>query len=517
MLDIDIVERSPLEDAQNNKVLALPVKAALVLHSGGSKTGRLRANRAMAGRPFNGGTCPAFPELARGRLKELAMTESFTRRQFTKTAAAIAVAGPLVHAARSSAAEARPVRVGFVGVGGRGTGMLRYALRIKGVQVPAVCDINPAAATRAQKIVAGASRKPPEMYVKGETDFKRMMDRDDLDAVYIATPWEWHTPMAVYAMKRKQYVAVEVPCAITLDQCLQLVKTSEETGVPCMMMENWSFRRDNLAVLNMIRKGLLGRIVHCHCAHSHNCMHWYMDGRGRPRWSGNHLLKRSADQYPTHSLGPVLSWMDINCGDRFDTVVSMATNQWGITDQLTRRWGKDHPPAKLHWKQGDIVTTMVRTVKGKTIVINMDMQLPRPYDNRWLIQGVRGLYNEQRDAVYLAGDGKGNNAEKWSPFGPFQTKYEHKWYRGKDSPGGRFGIAGHGGVDPLELYLFFEAVRNKTQTPIDVYDSVVMSCIFPLSEISIAKGSQPVKCPDFTGGKWKTARPKFAVDKTVSG
>jgi len=334
------------------------------------------------------------------------------------------------------------------------------------------------------------------------------MDRDDLDAVFIATPWEWHTTMALYAMKRKQYVGVEVPCAITLDECRQLVKTSEETGVPCMMMENWSFRRDNLAVLNMIRKGLLGEIVHCHCAHSHNCVSWYM---GR-KWPAQHLLKRCADQYPTHSLGPVLSWMDINCGDRFDTVVSMATGQRGITDQLSRRHGKDHPSAKLDWKQGDIVTTMVRTVKGKTIVINMDMQLPRPYDNRWLIQGTRGLYNEQRDAVYLAGDGKGHAPEKWSPFGPHQTKHEHKWWRGKDSPGGRYGLSGHGGVDPLELTLFYDAVRNKTQTPIDVYDSVVMSCIFPLSEMSIAKGGQPVKCPDFTGGKWEATKPKFAVD-----
>ena len=438
------------------------------------------------------------------------MAKRMNRRQFTQAAAAVAAAGPLARAAAGPAENGKPVRIAFVGVGGRGAGMMRYTLGIKGVQVPAVCDVHAGRANNAASIVAGTGRKRPEAYTKSETDFQRMMDRDDLDAVYIATPWEWHTPMALYAMKRKQYVGVEVPCAITLDECWQLVKTSEQTGMPCMMMENWSFRRDNLAVLNMIRKGLLGDIVHCHCAHSHNCVSWYMG----KKWPTKHLLGRCADQYPTHSLGPVLSWMDINCGDRFDTVVSMATNQWGITDQLSRLRGKDHPSAKLDWKQGDIVTTMVRTVKGRTLVINMDMQLPRPYDNRWLIQGTRGLYNEQRDAVYLAGDGKGHNPEKWSPFAPFQTKYEHKWWRGKDSPGGRYGIAGHGGVDPLELTLFVEAVRNKTQTPIDVYDSVVMSCIFPLSEMSIAKGSQPVKCPDFTRGKWEAAKPKFAVDMT---
>jgi predicted dehydrogenase len=335
-----------------------------------------------------------------------------------------------------------------------------------------------------------------------------MMDRDDLDAVIIATPWEWHAPMAVYAMKQNKYVGVEVPCAITMDECRELVKTSEETGMPCMMLENWSFRRDNLAVLNMIRKGLFGEIVHCHCAHSHNCVNWYM-GRG---WPQEHLKKRCADQYPTHSLGPVLSWMDINCGDRFDTVVSMASGQWGLTDQLSRRHGKKHPWAQTDWKQGDIITTMVKTVNGKTVVINMDMQLPRPYDNRWLIQGTRGLYNEQRNALYLAGDGKGHAKEKWHPFPPFQKEHDHKWWKGKDSIGGKYGALGHGGVDPLEISLFFNAVREKTQTPIDVYDSVVMSVIFPLSEISIANGSQPVKCPDFTNGKWKTTKPKFAVD-----
>lgn len=302
---------------------------------------------------------------------------------------------------------------------------------------------------------------------------------------------------------------VEVPCAITLEEGWELVRTHEQTGTPCMMMENWSFRRDNLAVLNMIRDGQLGETVHCHCAHSHNCVDWYVG----KQWPLEHLKARCADQYPTHSLGPVLSWMDINCGDRFETVVSMATNQWGLTDQLSRQYGKDNPLAKEAFKQGDIVTTLVRTAKGKTVVINNDMQLPRPYDNRWLIQGTRGLYNEQRSAVYLAGEGKSPNPEKWSPFEPYQARYDHMWWRGKDGVGGRFGEAGHGGVDALELYLFYEAVRNHTPTPIDVYDSVVMSVIFPLSQASIAKGSQPVPCPDFTGGKWKTTKPKFAVER----
>ena len=431
------------------------------------------------------------------------------RRDFLKAGAAVAAGLTLAPAgaARAAADPERTIRIGIVGVGGRGTGLLDILLAMKGVEVPAVCDINPAAAAHAQQMVAGSGRKQPEVYVKGEEDYRRLTARGDLDAVLIATPWEWHAPMAVSAMKAGKYAAVEVPCAITLDQCWDLVKTHEATGVPCMMLENWSFRRDNLAVLNMIRKGLFGQIVHCHCAHSHNCIYWYFDAQGNPRWGGNHLLKRNADQYPTHGLGPVLSWMDINCGDRFDYLVSMATRSLGIKDQLERKYGKDHAAAKLPYRQGDIVTTMVKTVKGNTIVIAMDMQLPRPYDNRWQIQGTRGLYNEQRNAVYI--EGMSPKHEEWEPFPPYQTKYEHSLW--KNLPP-KSVDRGHGGTDVIELQEFVRAVRAKTQTPIDVYDSVVMSVVVPLSAQSIAAGSAPVKCPDFTGGKWETTKPKFALD-----
>jgi hypothetical protein len=441
---------------------------------------------------------------ARPRRIDVVLRASVARRDFLKVGAAAAAGALLAPASMGAAAadDGKPVRIGCVGVGGRGTGLLGILLKMKGVEVPAVCDTNPSAAANARQLVARSGRKEPELYTRGNEDFKRLMDRDDLDAAVIATPWEWHAQMAVCAMQHGKYAGVEVPCAITLAECWDLVKTHVATGIPCMMLENWSFRRDNLAVLNMIRQGLFGEIVHCHCAHSHNCMHWYFDQAGDPRWSGNHLLKRNADQYPTHSLGPVLSWMDINCGDRFDYAVSMATRSLGIKDQLERKYGRGHPAAKLPYRQGDIVTTMVKTVKGNTIVIAMDMQLPRPYDNRWQIQGTRGLYNEQRDAVSLADKG-----ETWLPFPPYQTRYEHSlWKDATIDPG-------HGGTDGIELREFVRAVRAKTQTPIDVYDSVTMSVIFPLSEQSIAAGAMPVKCPDFTSGKWETAKPKFAVER----
>ncbi|GAH43864.1 unnamed protein product, partial [marine sediment metagenome] len=301
---------------------------------------------------------------------------------------------------------------------------------------------------------------------------------------------------------------IEVPAAVSIEQCWDLVNTHEETGVPCMMLENWSFRKDNLAVLNMVRQGLFGEIVHCHCAHSHDCVdHWFFDREGNIRWGGEFLVKYNRDQYPTHSLGPVLSWLDINCGDYYKHITSTATASKGINAYFARKFGPNHPNAKRKYKQGDIVTSVIETHRGKTIVINYDMQLPRPYDNRWMLQGTEGIYNEQRNSVYFVDNSP--EYHQWESFPPYMEKYNHSWYTDKKWTAGL--EHGHGGTDYLELRMFIEAVKNKTQTPIDVYDSVLMSCIVPLSGMSIERGSAPVECPDFTRGKWKTKKPSFGV------
>jgi len=430
------------------------------------------------------------------------MDATISRRIFlgVNAAAGVGMALAASQASRAGAEEKGAVGVGIVGVGGRGSGLLGLLLGMEGVAVRAVCDIIPERVANAQKRVIAAGQAEPEGCSRSETDFERLCQRDDLDAVITATPWEWHTPVAVCAMKHGKYAASEVPCALTVQECWDLVDTSEQTGKPFMMLENWSFRSDNLAVLNMIRQGLFGEIVHCHCAHSHDCLsHWY-HGSAKA-WAAKYLTTHNCDLYPTHDLGPVLSWMDIGCGDYFDYITSTATDSFGPRDHYTRNFGPDHPLAKQKYTQGDIVTSVVRTKKGKTLVINYDMQLPRPYDNRWMIQGTHGLYNEQRNAVYIDGV-----ATDWDPFPPYHEAYKHAWWREGSS------ADGHGGTDWLELKLFVEAVRNKTQTPLDVYDSVTMSCVFPLSGESIAKGSAPVQVPDFTRGKWETRKPYFAPD-----
>jgi predicted dehydrogenase len=422
------------------------------------------------------------------------------RREFLATGAAMGAGFALSGATpfRTGSDAARTIGIGVIGVGGRGSGLLQILLGMGGVAIRAVCDIVPARAAGAQARVLAAGQAEPTAYTRDAMHWTELCERDDLDAVIIATPWEWHARMAVGALRKGKVAGVEVPCAITLQECWDLVNAHEETGVPAMMLENWSFRADNLAVLNLIRQGVFGHMVHCHCAHSHDCLgHWYFGAA--KAWAGKYLTSHNCDLYPTHDLGPVLSWMDINCGDAFDYLTATATDPFGPKDYFTRTLGADHHLARQTYTQGDIVTSVVRTKKGRTIVINNDMQLPRPYDNRWLIQGTRGLYSEERNAVSVDGGA-------WEPFAPWQEAYTHAWWQQDVS------ADGHGGTDWLELKLFVDAVRNRTQTPLDIYDSVVMSCVFPLSGESIAKGSAPVQVPDFTRGKWETRAPYFALD-----
>ncbi len=430
------------------------------------------------------------------------MSDSVSRRHFMGLTAAATAAVSL--GGTTGAEELKPVRVGVVGTGGRGTSLLCTMLGIGGVEFPALCDIREANLRRAQQLVVDAGRPKPEGYSDSETHYEALMERDDLDAVIIATPWQWHTPMSVCGMKNGKYVGVEVPCATTLEECWQLVDTQEETGVPCMMLENWSFRRDNLAVLRMIREGLLGDMVHAQCAYAHDCVgHWVWNPDGTPRWPAEFLAKYNRDQYPTHGLGPVLSWLDINCGDAFDYATAVSTAQRGINAYFERKFGPDHPNAKRDFAQGDIVTTVIKTHKGKSIIVMYDLQLPRPYDNMWLVQGTLGIYSHERESVYL--EGRSPKSHQWEPFGPYQDEFDHPWWKDIDA------VGGHGGTDTLELKLFLDAVRNGAAPPLDIYDSVTMSCVVGVSDESIKQGGAPVKCPDFTRGKWKTRKPTFGI------
>ncbi|MDR1746433.1 MAG: Gfo/Idh/MocA family oxidoreductase [Tannerella sp.] len=433
-----------------------------------------------------------------------------TRRDFVKNSVAASVAlgavSPLMASSQMTTAARTNgnIRVGVIGLG-RGGGLMGELLKISDVEIVAVCDLFKDRADRAVATCKERRNQTPKIYCKDEKTYLEMLDKERLDAVIIAPYWEYHAPMALEAMKRNIYPAIEVPCALTVDECWALVETSEKTGIPCMMLENWSFRRDNLAILNMIRQGLFGEIVHSHCAHSHDCIdHWFFDSQtGADKWPAKYLVNYNRDQYPTHSVGPVLSWLDINCGDRITEIYSTASASKGINAYFKRKFGEDHPNTTRVYKQGDIVTSLLKTAKGKTFVINYDLQLPRPYSNRWLIQGTLGVYDEEKGGIYL--NGKSPKYHEWEDWKPYEEQYLHRWWQ----PDGTE-ASGHGGVDYIELREFINAVRAKGPTPIDVYDSVVMSAIVELSGISIEK-NQPVQFPDFTKGKWETRAPYFGI------
>jgi len=396
------------------------------------------------------------------------------------------------------------VRIGIVGTGNRGTSHITNLLTIQGTDIVAICDLDRAKTDQAGDLCEKAGKDRPKVWCKDKNTWKEMLDKEKLDCVIIATYWDSHTPIALHAMKNGIYPGIEVPAALTLEHTWQLIEMSEKTGIPCMMLENWSFRQDNLALLNMKRQGMFGEIVHCHCAHSHDCIdHWFFDQKsGEQKWPAAYLLKYNRDQYPTHSVGPVISWMDINRGDIFTEIYSISSASKGINAYIKRKFGNDHPNANLKYRQGDIVTSVIKTKMGKTLVINYDLQLPRPYSNRWLLQGTLGVYDEEKGSVYL--EGKSPEYHQWETWKPYEQKYNHRWWTADLS------AQSHGGTDLVMLSQFMDAVKAKGPTPIDVYDTAVMTAIVELSGISIEKNA-PVPFPDFTKGKWETNKPYFAM------
>ena len=434
--------------------------------------------------------------------------KNVTRRKFIKSGIATPILFGLPRNYMSESYsvnnEDTIVKVGVIGTGNRGSSLIRELLKIEDVEIKAVCDLFQEKAEKAALLCVQTREQNPKVYYHDEHTWKELLDKEKLDAVIIATYWDSHAPIGIYAMERGIYPGIEVPASLTIDHCWQLAETSEKTKIPCMMLENWSFRKDNLSVLNMIRLGMFGQIVHSHCAHSHDCIdHWFFDNKtGGQRWAAKYLLEYNRDQYPTHSVGPVLSWLDINCGDVITEIYSTATHSKGINAYFKRKFGEDHPNTNLNYHQGDIVTSLLKTKNGKTIVVNYDMQLPRPYSNRWLIQGTLGVYDEEKNSIYL--NEHSPEYHKWEPWQPYEEKYIHRWWK-TGSEG-----ASHGGTDFIMLREFINAVRAKGPTPLDVYDSVVMSAIIELSGISIQK-NKPVDFPDFTKGKWKNRKPYFGI------
>ncbi len=401
------------------------------------------------------------------------------------------------------------VKIGLVGVGRMGSNHVKNLLKVNGAEIKAVCDIVPEKIARVQKWVQNAGFAKPNDYSKGERDFERMCETEELDLVITATPWQWHVPVCIAAMKNGKHATTEVPAAVTIEQCWQLVETAEKYQKHCVMLENCCYDQVELMILNMTHKGLLGEILHGECGYMHDLRDRKLGSDGIALWRTEHSIKRNGNLYPTHGLGPIAQCMDVNRGDRFDYLVSMSSNARGLNEYAREHFGSDHPMAKQKFALGDVNSSLIRTVNGKTILIQHDCNLPRPYSRKILLQGTKGIvrkYPERK--IYIEGRTPLEGAKahpKWESLDNYKVEYEHPlWKKGGEK---LESAAGHGGMDYLEVYRLIEAIKKGVATDMDVYDAAAWSAIAQVSEKSVANKSRPVKISDFTRGMWKKKRP----------
>jgi hypothetical protein len=399
------------------------------------------------------------------------------------------------------------VRVGFIGLGQRGPDHLNNMTKLEGVEIKALCDIRPEFADRAKKSIEGTGHNP-DIYTGNKDEWKKLCDRKDIDLVFIATPWDMHVPMAVYAMEQGKHVCIEVPAAVTIEECWQLVETSERTRKHCMMMENCCYDFFELLTLNMARQGCFGEIVHAEGAYIHNLLGLNFDKNAYwEMWRLKQNDSRNGNLYPTHGLGPVCQVMNINRGDKMDYLISISGNDFMMGETAKGLATKDvfFKPYINENYRGNMNTTSIRTYKGKTIMIQHDVTSPNVYSRIHKISGTKG------SALKYPPPGRiSNGGEDWL------SEQEVKSLGEKYQPTivkkvGELAkeVGGHGGMDFLMDWRTIDCLRNGLPLDQDVYDAALWSSVAPLSEQSVAHRSSAVDIPDFTRGSWETNK---AVD-----
>jgi hypothetical protein len=409
-------------------------------------------------------------------------------------------ASPEIGAAPESPFAVPPienVRIGFVGVGGQGSEHVRNLIGIDGCTIAALCDIVPERVERAQGWVEEAGFDRPVAYTRGERDFERMCAEQDLDLVFNATPWEWHVPICVSAMENGKHAATEVPAAYTIDDCWKLVESAEKYARHCVMMENVNYGRMEMMVFHMARKGLLGDIVHGEGGYLHDLREIKFSEEGEGLWRRAHAMLRNGNLYPTHGLGPVANCMDINRGDRFATLVSMSGPSRGLQDYAEEHYPPDHPKRQEAYVLGDVNVSLIKTARGRTIYVGHDTNLPRPYSRINMVQGTKGIFQGYPDRVYVEGQ---SEPHQWDEASAWLDEWDHPLWKEIEE---RSRGAGHGGMDYMESYRLIKCLRDGHPTDMNVYDAAALSAVTPLSEWSVANGSQPIDFPDFTRGRWK--------------
>lgn len=419
------------------------------------------------------------------------------------------------------------VRWGFIGVGARGGGHLGTVLSLPDIEVVAICDNHAPTLKRGLDKVKNKTGKDAVGYGgDGNADaWKKMLAAGGIDAVIIATPWELHTPMAVAAMEAGVHAFVEVPAALTIEECWQLVDTSEKTQKHCMMMENVNYGREELMLLNMCRKGLFGELLHGEAAYLHELrgqMNEVEHGTGS--WRTGHYANDQGNLYPTHGLGPVAHYMDVNFGDYFDHIVSMSTPARGRQLYAKAKFPADHKWNQFkEWKCGDLSTSLIKLISGKTIMVQWDETSPRPYSRHNYVQGTKGAFGGFPDRIALDydvselpepvraayKDKKRTNYHAWDTnLEPWYAAYDHPLWQRMGELAKKNG--GHGGMDYIMIARMNECLVKGEPLDQSVYDGALWSAVTPLSAASVRAGSAPQKFPDFTRGQWKTA-PKLPI------
>ena len=390
----------------------------------------------------------------------------------------------------------KKARIALIGSSGRGRSLLENLMQIDGVEVPAICDLVPERVDMGVKMVKEYYGE--DTICNGYTDYKEMIEKEELDALLIATTWITHVPIAIDGMKAGLHVAMEVGGAASAEECWEMIRTSKETGKFCMLLENCCYCRKEMAIFNMVKQGLFGELVHLEGGYRHDLREEI--GLGRENIHGRlyNFMNRNGELYPTHQLGPICKLLNINRGNRFVTLNSVASKSAGLNVWLKETQGEDYDIADYKFAQGDVVTTILKTAHGETVVLFHDCTLPRPYSRNFVVQGTKAMFNElSDDNAYMYVDGQGNH--DYVPAKEYVEKYEHPLWQWYQDVGVK---AGHGGMDYLVLLAFTESVKNNTTPPIDVYDTATWMAVTYLSEQSVAMGGAPVPFPDFTNGKW---------------
>ncbi|HEY5826691.1 MAG TPA: Gfo/Idh/MocA family oxidoreductase [Cyclobacteriaceae bacterium] len=445
-----------------------------------------------------------------------------TRRDFIKSSAVAGLGFTILPSSVFSKEKATKVKLGFIGVGLRGQNHLDLALKRNDVEVVAICDIQQRMIDMSLDLVTKSGKSKPQVILDGPYGYKKMLENKDIDAVIIATPWQWHTVMCIDSMNAKKYVGCEVITGMTVEECWEIVHASEKTGMPLMMLENVCYRRDVMAVMNMVRQNIFGELIHLQGGYQHDLREVkFNDGKNpygggaefgekgfsEAQWRTQHSVNRDGDLYPTHGIGPLAMMLNINRGNRFTKLVSYSSKARGLHDFIVKTGGENHPNAKVNFKLGDVVTTMISTANNETVLLQHDTNLPRPYSLGFRVQGSKGIWMDLNKSIYIEGQSK--EAHKWEEAQSWLDKYDHPLWKkyGNDASG-----AGHGGMDWFVLNAFVESVKKKTTTPQDAYDAVTWSAITPLSETSIELGGETVDFPDFTKGQWMNTKNTFALD-----